>query len=64
MKNKYFHKSKEVAEINERDLPEELFSDFDLSEAEAYLRYLKEKYDLKCEIFGERNQLINNQHHF
>lgn len=50
MKNKYFQKAKEVAEINERELPEELFSDFDLSEAEAYLRYLKEKYDLKCEI--------------
>ncbi len=48
-----FHHRKDPTEINKRIMPIITSSDSDGEEPEEYLRYLKEKYDLKSEISGE-----------
>lgn len=46
MKKLQLHQDKEPSDISERDKLLALSSDFNIKEAEEYLKYLKEKYGL------------------
>lgn len=53
MKKRHHHQIKEPPEIIKPEIPGASFSDTDLKEAENYLKYLKEKYGLRIELFEE-----------
>jgi hypothetical protein len=52
-KKDQLHHSKDLSEINKRIIPIIASSDPDGEEPEEYLKYLREKYNLKSSIFGE-----------
>jgi hypothetical protein len=53
MKKRHHHQIKEPPEIINTEIPGASSSDSDFKEAENYLKYLKEKYGLRSELFEE-----------
>ncbi len=56
MKSKLYNHDKDHPGIEKKNIKFISYPDFDLKEAEEYLKYLKEKYNLKSINLGEDNE--------